>query len=1022
VRTPQDIATPTPRARGRGRWWIIAAIVVLVLVLASLRSLASFWTDDLWFSSVDLHQTWVTLFTVKLGLFATFGAIFFVVLWVNLLVCDRLGVPVIGNDPEEELVRRYQRAIRPYARRVYAAIAFVLALGAAAGTIGEWQNWLLFSNGVSFGIKDPQFGKDVGFFVFKLPFLSFLVNWSLVALLVILIVVVVFHYLNGGIRAQRVTPRVRPSVKAHISVILALMALAKAAGYVLARYQLDLSNNGVVTGAGYTDIHARLPAISLLFYVSLAAAAILLWNIRRQGWVLPVLAVGVWAFVALVIGVIYPAVLQALKVTPAQSTLELPYIQRNITATRAAYGIDHVEQLPFSGSTNANQALVDANQQTLNNVRLWDPDPQIGLPTFQKVQDIRQYYTFQSLGVDRYTIGGQLTPALVGVRQLNPDSLPTNSWVNTHLQYTHGIGMALAQANQTTANGYPNFSIADVPPVSSGGLPNLTQPDVYFGLNDPGYVVANSKQAELNYQAADGTNVETHYSGPGGVAMGGLLRRLAFALRLGDFNLLISNLITPQSRIMFVRDVQQMAQKAAPFLNYDADPYAVLVNGHIDWVLDAYTTSANYPYSENASNAQVPTGSGLPGSYNYVRNSVKVVIDAYSGQMTFYAMNNTDPILLTYEKAFPHMFTPVSKMSSTLRAHLRYPEDIFSIQTAMYGRYHVTSPPNFYTQGNAWNISPTAGAGPPSQALAITQTTTAQGIAVNGPLQRMSPLYQVLQEPGDSQQNFTITDAYVPASGGDQIQNLSAFMMAGSDPGQYGQLRVYVTKAGQSVTGPVLADSEIQSNSAVSAIITPLDQHGSSVLLGNILMVPLDQSMLYVRPLYVTSSGNPLPLLKYVIAVFGTNVSIAPTVSAALSDALQASVTTPTSGGTASGPISTGLSAQVQAFLTQAQNDYNQAQAALRAGGAGALGTYQNDIDAMNAAIASAQKLLNAEAPVTSPSTTTTTTKPAKASTTSTTSTTTASGGATTTTKPTTTTGAKPVSTGVSTEAVGANR
>jgi hypothetical protein len=340
----------------------------------------------------------------------------------------------------------------------------------------------------------------------------------------------------------------------------------------------------------------------------------------------------------------------------------------------------------------------------------------------------------------------------------------------------------------------------------------------------------------------------------------------------------------------------------------------------------------------------------------------------------------------------------------------------------MYGRYHVTSPPNFYTQGNAWNISPTAGAGPPSQALAITQTTTAQGIAVNGPLQRMSPLYQVLQEPGDSQQNFTITDAYVPASGGDQIQNLSAFMMAGSDPGQYGQLRVYVTKAGQSVTGPVLADSEIQSNSAVSAIITPLDQHGSSVLLGNILMVPLDQSMLYVRPLYVTSSGNPLPLLKYVIAVFGTNVSIAPTVSAALSDALQASVTTPTSGGTASGPISTGLSAQVQAFLTQAQNDYNQAQAALRAGGAGALGTYQNDIDAMNAAIASAQKLLNAEAPVTSPSTTTTTTKPAKASTTSTTSTTTASGGATTTTKPTTTTGAKPVSTGVSTEAVGANR
>ncbi|MGH9083104.1 MAG: UPF0182 family protein, partial [Acidimicrobiales bacterium] len=675
MRTPQDLphSRATGSRLGKGRWWIIAAVVIVVVVLASLKSLATLYTDSLWFSSVGLHRVWSTLLAVKVGLFASFGAIFFVLLWVNLVICDRLAVRAPSQEPEDELIRRYQRAVRPYTGRVHAGVAVVLALIAASGAVGEWNNWILFTHAAPFGVKDPQFGMDVGFFVFRLPFLEFLVDWTLVVLVVVLAVTTVFHYLNGGIRAQRSAPRVRPMVKVHLSVLLALIALVKAAGYVLQRYQLDMSTNGYVEGAGYADVHARLPALEVLFFISLFAAAILLYNVRRQGWTLPVLAVGLWAFVALVIGVIYPAVLQALRVNPAQSTLEQPYIHRDIVATRAAYGLQHVKVSKFAGRTTLTAPAITSNATTLDNIRLWDPDPSITLRTFQKKQNIRGYYIIQADGVDRYTVGGKMRPVVVGVRQINPTDLPSSGWVNTHLQYTHGEGVVLAQANRATnEGGNPVFAVRDVPPVSSKGYPKITQPEVYFGVDQPGYVVVRTRQPELDYQKATGTDVETQYQGSGGVAMGSWLAKAAFAVRLGDFNLMISDLLTTGSKIMFVRDVKARVEKAAPFLSFDSDPYAAIVHGHLDWIIDGYTTTANYPYSQNADTQRVPSGSGLPASYNYARNSVKVVVDAYTGAMTFYAMDH-DPILRSYEAAFPGMFTPAIQMSPALRAHLRYP-------------------------------------------------------------------------------------------------------------------------------------------------------------------------------------------------------------------------------------------------------------------------------------------------------------------------------------------------------------
>ena len=958
MRIPSDLtADPSPRRRRhRARWWLIGLVVVLVILLVSLRSLAGIYTDSLWFSSVGYHNVFSTLLVIKLGLFGVFGAIFFAILWVNLVVCDRIAGHDIVLAQEDELVRRYQQFVRPYAGRIYVALAFVLALIGASGTIGQWNNWILFRHGGNFGVTDPQFHKDIGFYVFDLPFLTFVVDWTLAILIVTLAVSLVFHYFNGGIQPQRGLPRVRAPVKAHISVLLALIALDKAAGYVLQRWSMVNAQDGYVNGAGYTDVHARLPAETLLIYVSIFAAGILLFNIRRQGWTLPVLAVGIWAFVALVVGIIYPALLQTLKVTPAQSSLEAPYINRNITATRDAYKLNNVSvhQFPATTTISASQAVLAT--PTIANIRQWDPDPSISLQTFLRLQSIRSYYTFPSLGVDRYTTSTELTPVLVGVREISSANVPSPSWVNIHLQYTHGNGAAVALANQTNSAN-PVFAVQGVPPQSSTGLPAITQPSVYFSLGESGYVVANSKQSEVDYER-NGTNVQSHYSGSGGVQLSSIFTRAAFALRLGDFNLLISSQITNKSRIMFVRDPVAMAQKAAPFLTFDHDPYAVINNGHIDWVVDGYTTTANYAYSQNASTQQVAIGSNLPPSYNYVRNSVKVIVDAYSGKMTFYDADPGDPILQAYSAAFPHMFVPLSNLGPQLQAHLRYPPDIFSIQSAIYGRYHLTSAQAFYAANNAWQLSPTAGAGPQSQALLAQNTYNNQGQLVSTTPARMDPQYQVYALPNTNpnHQLFTVSDGFVPASqstlsGSNQNFNLTAWMVGLSDPGHYGQLNLYETPQG--ATGPANADAEISADPTVSKDISLLDQRGSQVLLGETLMVPIANSMVYLRPLYVAATTNPQPQLAYVVAVLGKNVRIEGSLSAVLSDLLQTTVSLPT--GTGGVPSSGTVPAAVAGYLTQAQADYTNALAALRAGN---LATFQSDIQAMDQQITQAQQLL----------------------------------------------------------------
>lgn len=964
MRTPQDVPPRPARSRsGHARWWIVGAIVVLIVVLGSLHSLATIYTDSLWFSSLGFHRVWSTLLAVKVGLFASFGAAFFVLMWVNLMVCDRIAEHVGGAD--DDLVHRYQRTLKPYAGWIHAVLALVSALIAGATAIGQWNDWLLFTHATSFPGTDPQFNMNDGFFVFRLPFLQFLVDWVLASLIVVFLFVLVFHYLNGGIRSKT-TPRVRPAVKVHLSVILALVALAKAAGYVLARYGLDMSTNGYVEGAGYADVHARLPALEVLFFVSLFAAAILVYNIRRQGWTLPVLAVGTWGFVALAIGVIYPAALQALKVTPAQSALEGPYIKRNIEATRYAYGLGDVKVSKLADSTVIPSSTVQADITTLSNIRLWDPSRTISLTDFKTKQDISSYYTFETVQVERHTTLGTMRPVIVGVRQVNASHIPSRSWVNTHLEYTHGEGLVLAEANAATAKGNPVFAIDDVPPKSDPGYPKVTQPAVYFGVTQTGYVVADTHQPELDGQRPTGADVEGHYAGDGGVNIGSLLTRAAFALRFGTLNLVLSNLITPASKIMFVRDVRTIAEKAAPFLSFTSQPYPVLVGGHIDWVLNAYTTSVDFPYSQNADTQNVPSTSGLPSSYNYVRNSVEVVVDAYTGRATFYAMDGSDPILRAYESAFPDLFTQETQMPPAVRDQLRYGTDLFAVQAAVYGRYHITSAPQFYTAGDAWIVTPTTGVASPNQSLQF-KPVYSQGEVVSGTYRPMTPIYEVMAEPGETTQSFTITDAYVPAGGGGtESELLRAMLVGNSNPTMFGQLQVYETPPGASKIGPIYADSEIEQTTTVSSKITLLNKEGSHVLLGNIVPVLVGPSVVYVRPLYVISNAVPQPQLKYVIAVLGQQVSIEQTLGAALNSLLGTTLrstggvltTTPTSPTVPTSPAGKGASSSAavehaRTLLAQASRDFAQAQADLKTG---TLGGYQDEIAAAQAASQQAER------------------------------------------------------------------
>jgi uncharacterized membrane protein (UPF0182 family) len=918
----------------RSQAWIVGAVIFVIVALIVIQGLANFYTNYLWYRSVNFTAVWRLLIETKLELAGVFIGVFFVACWISLWVVDRVAPRALLVSPELEIVRRYQQIVGRHTVALRTVVSLILALIVGTSTSDQWQHWLLFRSGRSFGVTDPQFHKSVSFYVFKLPFLSFLVDWTLIALLVILIITGVGHYLNGGLRFQGPSPRIDPRVTAHLSVILGAMALVRAAGYFYVdRFNLVLAKDAYVNGAGYTDVHVRLPAIELLAVVALAVFVLMVFNVYQRSLALPAVGAGLWILVALTAGVIVPAAVQALKVTPAQSKLELPYISRNVQATRAALGLSSIQERSFAGVSNLTGGVVAGAAATLDNLPLWEPS--ITSQTYQKLQQNGTGFTIAGLSLDRYRINGTLTPFVVGVRQVNAADLPTPSWVNIHLQYTHGYGAVLSPANQQSG-GNPLFDIAGVPPSSTHGAPKIIQPAVYFGLGQSGYVVADTAQSEVDYSDTNGNTVSSHYSGKGGVPIGSFWVKAAFALKFHDLNLLISNLVTKSSRLMFNQDVRVRVAKVAPFLAVDGNPYPVIDNGQIDWIVDAYTTTTYYPYAQQAATSELPGGTGLAGGFNYVRNSVKVVVNAFTGDMTFYAVTNSDPILNTWESIFPNMFKPLSDMDPVLRAHLRYPEALLMVQATMYSRYHLTNPSSFYIANNAWELAPTSGTGSPEQALPVN---------ASGNTLRFVPEYELLQLPGATAPGFTAIEPLDPLSQGDRIQTLAALMTAACDYQDYGQLTAYVTPTRNSTAGPAVVNSKIQSNTKVSQYVTLVGRAGSTVSLGTTLIIPVDDSVIYVRPLYVSSSQNPYPQLTRYIVVYGNDVAMENTLGAALADVFGAA--TSNIGGP-TGQIPT----QVRTLIASAQSYYDQGIAALRSED---LTTYSADMKIVGDLVAEAE-------------------------------------------------------------------
>ncbi|HEX5947024.1 MAG TPA: UPF0182 family protein [Acidimicrobiales bacterium] len=1004
MRAPDDLPRRPRRSErsNRGRITLIVGLVVIFVLLTSLRGMARFYTDYLWYDSLDQTGVWRGVLGAKIVLALLFIAIFFLLAWGNLLIADRLAPPYRLSGPEDELLERYHDLVSERTGWVRSIVAGVLALIAGTGVSAEWRSWILFTNGGDFGVTDEQFGRDVGFYVFKLPFLSFVVDWMFASLLIVLIVTTVAHYLNGGIRVQPPSPRVSPQVKAHLSVLLAALALVKAVDYWLQRFELTGSSRGVVDGALYTDVNAQLPALNLLVLISLAAAVLFVANIFRRGWTLPVLAVGLWVFVAVVAGGIYPQFVQWREVSRNETAKERPYIERNIEATRDAMGISDVRTQSFAQKGDNEDVSLAGAEPTIRNIRLWDPAANMSGQAFEQLQRIFPYYEIDDIDVDRYEIDGQPTQVNIGARTIDRASVPGDSWENEHVAYTHGYGVVMAASNGSLGT-EPDFLVGNVPtqidPVLADSGFAVDEPRIYFGEGLDGYVVVGAGRDEINYSTQ-----QTRYDGEDGVSVSSGARRLAFALRFGDLSPLISDFMTDESRIILNRDVLDRVQALAPFLDADADPYPAVIDGRVTWIVDMYTTTSRYPYAQEADTDQVTGESGLHHDLNYVRNSVKATVDAYDGTVTFYVVDEDDPIAAAYVKAFPDLFSPADDMPDAMRSHLRYPEDLFRLQTAAYARYHLTDPDEFYTQESAWRVARdpgTAGADP------NTEVTNEQGEATGETrAARIAPYYQLLQLPAEADDpptdaEMVLMRPYVPYSEQEQSQLLTAFMAARMDPENYGKLVVYEME-GEGNTlpdGPGIAAATIGGDRDVTEARRNAGED-AEVRLGNLLLIPIDNAVLYVQPWYQVAKdpNRQLPQLTQVIVAFGDRVVIEET----LQEALEAMFGQQTStqeqpdagtddegegggdpGGSDDGsddpapdePSGTAAE-QAAALLEEAGTLFDEADTALSEDGD--LGRYQELVREANAKVDEAYDLLQGEeAPEDAPDTPTTTTAPA---------------------------------------------
>jgi uncharacterized membrane protein (UPF0182 family) len=896
----------------RSRTAAVALIVIAVLVVAVGR-MSNLLVDGLWFSSVGYFAVFRTIVVAKTTLFLSVFVASGLCFWASGALALRyarrqspwlsLAFPqgAGGQALPDLIARRMSRSAWSY---LIIAASLVLAFLIAVGELGDWSLALRFIDRVPYGETDPVFGRDIGFYLFALPAYVALAHWLFAVLFLGALVAGAVYWLHGDFSFDGRSWQLSPAVFAHFSVLLGLFFALKAWSYDLDRYQLLYGNNGVVVGAAYTDIHVNLPILWLLIGLSLGAALVSWLNIRWRTYWIPGAAIaaflGVWG-----LSLVIPPLFERFYVKPSELALETPYLRNNIALTQEAYGLRHVIVRPFPIEQNLTLRSLDADRGTIDNIRLWDAQPLA--ETYAQLQEIRTYYKFYGVNVDRYELGHSYKQVMLAARELDPSLLPQSAqtWVNLHLLFTHGNGVVMSPVTQKTAEGLPIFYESDVPPVASGG-PAVLQPRIYFGQGSLPYVIVKTGTQEFDYPKGS-RNVYTTYDGSAGIGIGSLARRGLFAWYFDDPNILLSSYLTPQSRILFHRNIEDRIHTIAPFLRLDHDPYIVVSGGRLYWIQDAYTTSSWFPYAPPAPGTNI----------NYIRNSVKIVVDAYNGSVEFYDVDPKDPVLATYRRIFPGLFKPLSAMPPGLRKHIRYPEDLFLIQAEMYRAYHMNTPEVFYNREDLWQFP--------------RQTSSVGGVAAAGNTP-MAPYYMIMRLPEETKPEFFLMEPMVP----NRRENMIAWLAAGCDPPDYGKLIVYEFPKEKQVYGPFQIEARINQNTKISQQISLWNQMGSRVIRGNVLVIPIEHSILYVSPLYLRAETGQLPELKRVIAAYGDRVVMADTLPQALKALFQAAPAPAppvvATAGSSAAPSTGSAGAASGNLAAEALDVYDRALARLKAG------------------------------------------------------------------------------------------
>ncbi|MGW3646586.1 UPF0182 family membrane protein [Streptomyces sp. NPDC000878] len=928
---PQGPRIRVGRPSRRVRTLLMTLGVLAVLGMAFVM-FAGFWTDWLWYRSVNYSSVFTTTLWTKIGLFFVFGLLMATAVGVNIWLAHRLRPPLSAMSMEQQSLDRYRMGIAPYKKWLLLGITALVGLIAGASASGQWRTWLMWVNGVSFGQKDPQFGLDVSFYAFDLPWYRFLLGFGFATTILSLIAAALTHYLYGGLRVTSPGARATAAATGHLSVLLGLFVALKAVAYWLDRYGLavkssDFKATGNWTGLRYVDANAYLPAKTILFCIAIICSLLFFATLWRRTWQLPVIGFGLMVLSAILIGGLYPAIVQKFQVQPNEQAKEAPYVTKNLKATREAYGIDDAKVSEYAGrSDTEDKTKLRDDVDATASIRIVDPN--IVSPTFQQLQQMRNYYAFPTnLDVDRYSKDGKEQDTVIGLRELNLNGIPKNNWINDHFRYTHGFGVVAAKGTTADAEGRPVFTESDLP--STGDLGTYQQ-RIYYGEKTSQYSIVGGPQKEIDYSDDTGEKT-TSYKGKSGVNLSNPINRAAYAVAFSEPQILYSGAIGEGSRILYNRTPKERVEAVAPWLTIDGDAYPAVVDGEIQWIVDAYTTTNGYPYASRTTLGDTTADSltannnqravvAQQNQVNYIRNSVKATVDAYTGEVKLYQWDTKDPVLKTWMKAFPNTVEPKSDISASLMAHLRYPQDLFKVQRELLTRYHVADAETFLSGSEVWQVP--------------DDPSNKSGDAV-------PPYYLSMKMPDQQAQAFSLTTTFTP-NGRD---NLSAFMAVNAEAGtsDYGRIRILKLPTSRTVDGPKQVQSQFNSEQDIAESIRLLRGGDSEIEYGNLLTVPLDGGLLYVEPVYVRGSGLKYPLLRKVLVTYGGQTAFEDTLDAALNKVFGAEGTTtepPDEGGGTTTPP-TSEDPTVQEALDDAQKAFDDGQAALKKGDWEAYGKAQ---------------------------------------------------------------------------------